>query len=157
MELKNLGNTSVKVPEIGMGTWKMGQPAGLRGYDSFELKSLQLGIELGMTLIDTAEIYGSERLVGHAIRNRRGEVFVATKVSASHLNYDGVLKACESSLRNLNIDAIDLYQVHWPNPSVPISETMRAMEKLADAGKTRFISVSNFSVEQMKGDSRGPF
>lgn len=144
MQLKDLGKTGVKVAEIGMGTSGMGF-----GTHNSDEKSLQLGLDLGMTFIDTAESYGSEELVGQAIRNRR-DVFVATKVSQNHLRYDSVLKACESSLKHLKISCIDLYQVHWPNPRIPISETMRAMENLADAGKIRFIGVSNFSVQQTK-------
>ncbi|MFQ5762659.1 MAG: aldo/keto reductase, partial [Candidatus Bathyarchaeia archaeon] len=104
--------------------------------------------DLGVNLIDTAEMYGegiSESIVGEAIRARRNEATVATKVSPTHLRYSSVLKAAERSLGRLGIREIDLYQIHWPNPLVPLKETMRAMEKLVSNGKIRYIGVSNFS------------
>jgi diketogulonate reductase-like aldo/keto reductase len=116
---------------------------------TIEKDSLKRGLQLGMNLIDTAEMYGngsSEKLVGEVIRGNRDDVFVATKVSPDHLRYDEVIEACEESLRRLDVKYIDLYQVHWPNSSVPIHETMRAMEKLVSEGKIRYIGVSNFSV-----------
>ena len=140
MELKELGSTGVKVPEIGLGAW---QSRG--GVEPF-----RRGVSLGAFLIDTAEIYGTEDLVGEAVKGRRDQVFIATKVSADHLRYDQVLGAAENSLRRLGTDYIDLYQIHWPNSSVPIRETMRAMETLVDEGKVRFIGVSNFSVRDLE-------
>jgi diketogulonate reductase-like aldo/keto reductase len=150
MEYRTLGKTNEKVPIIGMGTWAMGnRPSGSER--SSEIEALRRGIELGMSLIDTAEMYGygkGERLVGEAIRDRRNDVFVATKVSPDHFHYDDVLKSCEASLQRLSVKSIDLYQLHWPNPRIPIKETMRAMEQLVSQGKIRYIGVSNFSVEQ---------
>ena len=140
MEFKELGTTAVRLPEIGLGTWQY------RGGD----EPLRKGIELGAHLIDTAEIYGTEGIVGHAIRDRRDRAFVATKVSGNNLGYQDVLRAAEGSLRRLGIDQIDLYQIHWPDPGVPIRKTMRAMEELVDAGKVRFIGVSNFSVRELE-------
>jgi diketogulonate reductase-like aldo/keto reductase len=140
MELKPLGNTNVMVPEIGLGAWKY------RG----GVEPLRHGIALGASLIDTAEIYGTEEIVGHAIQGQRAQVFLATKVSGSHLRHDDVLRAAEASLRRLQIDVIDLYQIHWPNQSVPIKETMRAMESLVDSGHIRYIGVSNFSAFEMR-------
>jgi diketogulonate reductase-like aldo/keto reductase len=93
---------------------------------------LRRGIELGAFLIDTAEIYGTEEAVAEAIRGIRDRVFIATKVWAEHLRYDDVLPAAEASVRRLNAGYIDLYQIHWWNPNVPIQETMRAMEALVD-------------------------
>ena len=140
MELKELGRTGVMVPEIGLGTWKYsGGSAPLRR-----------GIDLGATLIDTAEMYRTEDAVGQAIAGRRDDVFLATKVLGSHLRYDQVLRAADESLRRLAVDRIDLYQIHWSNRSVPISETMRAMEELIDAGKVRYVGVSNFSVNELQ-------
>ena len=140
MEYKELGNTGVMLPEIGLGTWKYrGGPEPLRR-----------GIELGATLIDTAEMYRTEDAVGEAIRGIRERVFVATKVLGSHLRYDEVLRAAENSLRLLDDEVIDLYQIHWPNGGVPIQDTMRAMGELVDRGAVRYIGVSNFSVAQMK-------
>jgi len=150
MEFRPLGKTDEKVPVIGMGTWTMGNQAS--GNDrSTEIEALRRGIELGMVLIDTAEAYGygkAEGLVAEAVAGRRDEVLIATKVSPEHFHYDDVLMSCDSSLQRLGIKQIDLYQLHWPNPRVPIRESMRAMEQLVNQGKIRYIGVSNFSAEQ---------
>ena len=140
MEYRELGRTGVMIPEVGLGTWKYrGGPEPLRR-----------GVELGANLIDTAEMYRTEDAVGVAIKGLRDRVFVATKVLGSNLRYDQVLQAAEKSLRLLDDDVIDLYQIHWPSHSVPIAETMRAMEDLVDRGMVRYIGVSNFSVAQMQ-------
>jgi diketogulonate reductase-like aldo/keto reductase len=152
MQFRPLGKTKDRVPVIGMGTWKIGSTQSQAEWNS-QVEALRKGMDLGMTLIDTAEIYGSgksEQLVGEAVKSRRAEVFIATKVYPGHLHYDDVIRACNSSLQRLGINQIDLYQVHWPNPSIPIEETMRAMENLVSAGKVRYVGVSNFSVEQTK-------
>ncbi len=105
--------------------------------------ALRKGIGLGINLIDTAEIYETERLVAETTRGfKRDELFIATKIWLSHLRYDKVLKAAERSLRKLGCSYIDLYQVHWPNQSIPVEETMRAMSRLIDEGKVRRISVA---------------
>jgi len=140
MELKNLGNTGTMVPEIGLGTWNY----------SGGVEPLRNGIELGAYLIDTAEGYYTEDVVGQAIKGIRNKVFVATKVSGRHLGYDDVLRAAEGSLRLLNTDYIDLYQIHWPNSRFPIKETIRAMEKLVDSGLVKYIGVSNFLTDELK-------
>jgi diketogulonate reductase-like aldo/keto reductase len=140
MELKQLGNTGVRVPEIGLGVWKY------RG----GVEPLRRGIELGAFLIDTAEVYGTEDTVGQAVRGIRDRAFIATKVSGSHLRYDDVLRAAEASLRRLDTNTIDLYQIHWPNSRIPIQETMRAMEALVDRGLVKYIGVSNFSVHELR-------
>jgi diketogulonate reductase-like aldo/keto reductase len=150
MERRELGRTGEKISAIGMGTWKMG---GVRqDVRDHELKALRAGIELGLNLIDTAESYGdgkAEMLVGEAIRGIRDEVFIATKVSPHNFNYESVLKACESSVERLHVKFVDLYQLHWPNPLVPIKETMKAMEELVSRGRIRYIGVSNFSVDEL--------
>lgn len=139
MELKFLGNTKVKLPEIGLGTWQyQGDPANLKK-----------GVEMGSFMIDTAENYGTEPIVGEAIRNIQDKVFIATKVSGSHLRYDQVIQAAEHSLSRLGVNCIDLYQIHWPDPSVPIRETMKAMEYLVDIKVIKHIGVSNFSTAQL--------
>ena len=140
MEMKKLGNSGVMVPEIGLGTWN---------YKGGVLP-LRKGIELGATLIDSAEGYYTEDIVGEAIKGIRDKVFIATKVSGRHLGHDDILGAAEGSLRLLQTDYIDLYQIHWPNPSFPLKDTIRSMETLVDRGLVRFIGVSNFSVEEMK-------
>jgi len=140
MELKELGGTGVMVPEIGLGTWKYhGGTAPLRR-----------GVELGAFLIDTAEMYRTEDAVGQAVQGIRDQVFIATKVLGSHLRRDQVLRAAEGSLGQLGVDRIDLYQLHWSDPNVPIKETMGAMESLVDRGVVRYIGVSNFSVQEME-------
>lgn len=140
MELKELGETGVMVPEIGLGTWRY------RG----GVEPLRKGIELGATLIDTAEGYYTEDAIGEAVKGVREKVFIATKVSGRNLGYDNVLRAAEGSLHELGTDYIDLYQVHWPNSSYPMKETMRAMETLINRGIVRFIGVSNFDVEELE-------
>src|SRR5712671_2725182 len=140
IELKQLGDTGVMVPEIGLGTWKY------RG----GVEPLRRGIELGAYLIDTAEIYRTENVVGQAIQGMRERVFIATKVSGEHLRSDAVLRAADASLRLLGTEVIDLYQIHWPNARAPIKETMQAMETLVDRGQVRYIGVSNFSLRELR-------
>ena len=140
MNYKQLGNTDIKIPEIGLGTWNY------RG----GVEPLRKGIELGANLIDTAEGYYTEDIVGEAVEGMREEVIIATKVSGRHLGYDDVLWACENSMQKLLTDYIDLYQIHWPNPSFPIKGTMEALEKLVDEGLVHYVGVSNFSVDEMK-------
>ncbi len=140
MEYKQLGNTDVMVPEIGLGAWKY------KG----GVEPLRRGIELGANLIDTAEMYRTEDVVGQAIKDVRDQVLLATKVSGSHLKYDDVLRAAEASLRLLDTACIDLYQIHWPSRSVPIQDTLRAMEQLVDRGQVKYIGVSNFSTDELR-------
>jgi diketogulonate reductase-like aldo/keto reductase len=140
MEVKQLGNTGVMLPEIGLGFWRY------KG----GVEPIRKGIELGAVLLDTAEIYGTEPVVGAATADIRDRVFIATKVSGDHLRHDAVLRAAEGSLKNLATDVIDLYQIHWPNPAVQIKETMRAMETLVDRGLVRFIGVSQFSTAELR-------
>lgn len=147
MKTTLLGNTGERVPVIGQGTWKMGQDPAKR---SQEIEALRKGIENGATLIDTAEIYSggeSERIVAEAISDVRDQIFLVTKVWPTNASYDGVLRAAAGSLRRLRTDRIDLYLLHWPSAEHPISETMRAMRKLAEDGSVRYIGVSNFSDE----------
>ena len=132
------------MPAIGQGTWMIeGEPGAV--------EALRTGLDLGMTHVDTAEMYGSgkaEDVVARAIRGRREEVFLVSKVLPSNASYDGTLRACERSLRRLDTDRLDLYLLHWES-KYPIAETMRALEKLASDGRTRFIGVSNFDVPQV--------
>ncbi len=149
MQYKRLGSTEVDIPVIGQGCM------GIGGYfdvdasqDEHFVRTLRAGIEAGLTFIDTAEAYGSghsEELVGQALAGQRDKVFIATKVSPEHLGKADLEKAAESSLRRLNIEHIDLYQVHWPHPAIPIRETMEAMERLVRRGLVRFIGLSNFT------------
>ena len=137
------------VPALGQGTWGMGES---KNAHADEVAALRLGIDLGMTLIDTAEIYGdggSEKVVADAIEGQRDRVFVVTKVSPRNASRTGLPKACERSLKRLRIDAIDLYLLHWPS-NTPLAETVEAFEQLRSAGKIRRWSVPNFDVEDMK-------
>jgi diketogulonate reductase-like aldo/keto reductase len=121
--------------------------------DEAGIEALRLGLDLEMKFIDTAEMYGaghSEEVVARALEGRRDKVFVASKVSPRHFAYDDVLAAANRSLKRLGLKQMDLYQLHWPSSRIPISETMRAMEKLVSDGLTRYIGVSNFSVEQIR-------
>jgi diketogulonate reductase-like aldo/keto reductase len=149
LEKRELGRTREKIPAIGMGTWEVGDAQDERR--ALEIQAIREGIELGMTMIDTAEMYGygnAEKLVGQAIKGMRDDVFIASKVSPQHFGYEDVLSSCESSIRRLGVEHIDLYQLHWPSHEVPIQETMKAMEELVSHGKIRYIGISNFSVTQ---------
>src|SRR6266700_3959966 len=137
------------VPALGQGAWGMGESKSAHGD---EVAALRLGIDLGMTLVDTAEIYGdggSEKVVTDAIEGQRDRVFVVTKVSPGNASRTGLPKACERSLKLLRIDTIDLYLLHWPSKT-PLAETVKAFEQLRSAGKIRRWGVSNFDVEDMK-------
>jgi len=135
-----LGNTNDRLPEVGLGTWNY----------TGGVEPLKRGIALGACLIDTAESYGTEEIVGEAVKGVRQCVFLATKVSPRHFRHRDLLLAADRSLQRLRTDYIDLYQLHWPNYLVPIEETMAAMERLVELGKIRFIGVSNFSVSELR-------
>ncbi len=152
MEYRGLGKSGERISTIGMGTWQIGDVQKGRERED-QLLALKRGVDLGINLIDTAEMYGdgkAEELVGEAFRGQRDSVFIASKVSPGHLHHDDVISACDRSLQRLGMRHIDLYQVHWPNQRVPIRETMGAMEKLVRDAKIRYIGVSNFSVEQTR-------
>ena len=137
------------VPALGMGTWNMGDAPARR---ADELATLRLGLDLGCTLVDTAEMYGeglSEELVGEALQGRRNEAFVVTKVYPHNASKAGTVAACERSLRRLRTDRIDLYLLHWRG-SVPLAETMLALMALQKAGKIRHYGVSNLDLADMQ-------
>jgi len=136
------------VPVLGMGTWNMGEQRASRGE---EIASLQHGIELGMGLIDTAEMYGdgaAEVLVGEAIAGRREQVFLVSKFYPQNASRRGTLAACERSLARLGTDCIDLYLLHWRG-NVPFAETVEALERLQLQGKIRHWGVSNLDAADM--------
>lgn len=150
MITRPLGRGGPPVPVIGQGTWHMGEDSRAR---ASEVAALRLGLELGLTHIDTAEMYGdgrAEEIVGEAIADRRAEALVTTKVMPSHASYDGTLRAFEASLKRLRTSYIDLYLLHWWGNRHPIAETMRAMETLVERGLLRYIGVSNFDVPQLE-------
>jgi diketogulonate reductase-like aldo/keto reductase len=143
------GVTGVMIPVIGQGTWMI---EGSRQREQQAVGALRAGIDLGMTHIDTAEMYGNghvEELVGEAIAGRRAQIFLTSKVLPSNASYEGTLRACERSLARLGTDHLDLYLLHWEG-RYPIAETMRAMERLIDQRLIRFAGVSNFDVPQVK-------
>ncbi|PWC57703.1 oxidoreductase [Azospirillum sp. TSH7] len=138
-----------EVPALGQGTWMMAEGRGDR---AAEIAALRAGIDRGMTLIDTAEMYGdgaSEELVGEAIAGRRDRLFIVTKVLPSNASRIGTVKACERSLKRLGIDRIDLYLLHWRG-GVPLEETVEAFQSLIQAGKIARWGVSNFDVDDLE-------
>lgn len=144
------------VPVLGQGTWMMGEKAARRRE---EIEALRLGVSLGMTLVDTAEMYGegaTERLVGEALDGLRDEVFLVSKVYPHNASQRGVIAACERSLERLRTDRLDLYLLHWRG-DVPLEETIAGFEALRQAGKIRHWGVSNFDVDDMEAlfDARG--
>ncbi|MCX8201314.1 MAG: aldo/keto reductase [Candidatus Caldarchaeum sp.] len=151
MEKKILGKTGEAIAAIGFGTWGIGgRETADYSMDDKAVEAIRYAVELGMNHIDTAEIYAAghaEELVGEAVKIfPRDEVFIASKVWPSNLRYEDVLKSCRRSLERLRLKYLDLYMVHWPNPRIPIDETMKAMEKLVKDGLIRYIGVSNFDV-----------
>ncbi len=137
------------VPRLGLGTWRMGESAAAR---KDEIAALKLGMDLGMTLIDTAEMYGeggAEEVVAEAIRGRRDEVFVVSKFYPYHAARAQLMRACEGSLARLRVDAIDLYLLHWRG-AVPFPETVQTLERLVADGKIRRWGVSNLDVPDLE-------
>jgi diketogulonate reductase-like aldo/keto reductase len=146
---RSFGWTGIKVPVIGQGTWRI--ECGL-DEESNPIEALRLGLKLGLTHIDTAEMYGRgriEKLVAEAITGQRDKVFLVSKVLPSHASYEGTIRACKRSLKRLKTEWLDLYLLHWPG-NIPINETMHAMEELVKEGLIQFIGVSNFDVEELQ-------
>ncbi|MCU0535959.1 MAG: aldo/keto reductase [Hydrococcus sp. Prado102] len=138
-----------EIPILGQGTWRMGEKTSQK---QAEIDALRLGIELGMTLIDTAEMYGeggAEKVVAEAISGRRDEVFLVSKFYPYNASYQGVIKACDRSLSRLKTDYLDLYLLHWRG-SIPLSETLEALQHLKQAGKILDYGVSNFDTDDME-------
>jgi aryl-alcohol dehydrogenase-like predicted oxidoreductase len=162
MKKRSLGNTDIQITPILMGTWQAGKRMWVGIEDEESIKAIRAAYEAGITTIDTAEVYGeghSEQIVAKALSDVRDKVVYATKVFANHLKYEQVIEACDRSLKNLNTDYIDLYQIHWPSGSfkneiVPIEETMSALNQLKEQGKIRAIGVSNFSRAQLEEASQ---
>jgi len=138
-----------RVPALGMGTWNMGDDRATRAE---ELATLRLGLDMGLRLIDTAEMYGeglSESLIGEAIAGRRDEVFLVSKVYPHNASRHGIAAACERSLRRLGTDRLDLYLLHWRG-DVPFEETVEGLQALQHAGKIRYYGVSNLDLSDME-------
>ena len=139
----------ITMPTLGQGTWFMGESSSAK---KEEIAALQHGIDLGMTLIDTAEMYasgGAEKVTGEAIAGRRDKIFLVSKVLPGNASRKGTVAALERSLQRLKTDYLDLYLLHWRG-SYPLSETFEAMEQLVDAGKIRAYGVSNFDLDDME-------
>ncbi|GAC1299615.1 MAG: aldo/keto reductase [Myxococcales bacterium] len=147
MDLKPFGNTAAHVPALGQGTWQLEQADRRHA-----LAALRRGVELGLTHVDTAEMYGSgavEELVGEALDGLRDQVFLATKVLPQNASYEGTLAACERSLRRLRTDRVDLYLLHWPGAH-PLEETFRAFAELRRSGKALHTGLSNFDEDGLR-------
>jgi len=164
MKFESLHNE--RIPKIGFGTWSIG--GGMspdHSKDARSLKALRSALEIGYRHFDTAEMYASghsEELLGQAVRESgisREELFITSKVNASHLHYDDVLRACERSFHHLGMDYLDLYLIHWPSGGIPLKETFRALNQLVRTGRVRHIGISNFDVrllEQAQAESETP-
>lgn len=152
MEAKVLGWTNEKISPLILGAWEYGSPSIIEEQNA--IKIITKAIESGINAIDIAESYwngSSERIVGKTIKQfKRDEVFIITKVSPEHLRYNDVLRAADASLKRLDTTYIDLYLVHAPNQYVPIRETAKAMERLFNEGKIRYVGVSNFSLPLLR-------
>lgn len=137
------------IPSMGLGTWHMGERIG---NPKTEVDALVRGLDLGAALIDTAEMYargGAERVVGSAIKGRRDEVFIVSKILPHNASFDGTIRACENSLQRMEIESIDLYLLHWPG-NHPLEDTVSAFEQLKTDGKIRHWGVSNFDTSDMQ-------
>ena len=161
MEFTQIANTGIRASRIGLGTWAIGGWMWGGADDDAAVATIHRALESGVTLIDTAPAYGqghSEDVVGRALKGRRESVVIATKVGLEWDEHKDVRrnasaariqKEIEDSLRRLQTEYVDIYQVHWPDPAVPMDETAKAMQSLYDAGKIRAVGVSNFSPAQM--------
>ena len=145
------------LPKIGFGTWKIGGKSSADPKtDSISMAALHSALEIGYTHFDTAEMYANghaEELLGKAVRSsqvKREALFITSKVMPAHLKYDQVLNSCENSLRNLNMEYIDLYLIHWPQTGMKLQETFRALNKLVRDGKVKHLGVSNFNLKLLK-------
>ncbi|AFZ13495.1 2,5-didehydrogluconate reductase [Crinalium epipsammum PCC 9333] len=152
MQTLNLLSGQV-IPVLGMGTWQMGENPKHR---QDEINALCHGLDIGLSLIDTAEMYGeggAEEVIAQAIANRRSQAFVVSKVYPHNASIKGAIAACERSLQRLKTDYLDLYLLHWRG-SIPLTETLQAFQTLQQAGKIRSYGVSNFDVKDMESASK---
>ncbi len=153
MEYTNLGKSDLKVSVIGLGAWQAGAKGWGKIVDSDVKNAILTSIEMGLNFIDTAEVYGdghSESVIGEVIKDIRDEIIIATKASGSHLKPEYLERALDGSLKRLNTNYIDLYQLHWPDIYTSLKQTMKTLEKMANDGKVRYIGLSNFSVCQIE-------
>ena len=145
MEVREFNRSGRKISALGVGTWELSSDL------NENVKALKYALNNGINFLDTAEIYNTENVVAEAIKGyNRESIFIASKIWPTHFHYDDVIKACENSLKKLETDYIDLYQLHWSNKSIEIKETMKAMEKLKEDGRIKNIGISNFSLLETK-------
>ena len=154
MRKVKLGKTGESIPVLGIGTWGIKKRKSKEFYDSWR-ETIRKGIELGMTHIDTAEFYGqglSERVLGEIIKeHNRDDLFITSKLFPKHFGKSAMKRACDKSLKRLGIKNLDLYLIHWPSfVGSKIKKHMEVMEELINEGKTRYIGVSNYSVDQFE-------
>ena len=166
MQTKQLGNSELHITPIGFGAWAIGGGGWTFGWgaqdDQESIAAINHALDLGINWIDTAAVYGlghSEEIVAQALKGRSNRPYIFTKCSliwdekgkiGNSLKPDSLRQEVEASLRRLDIETIDLYQIHWPNPDSEIEEGWTTLAKLKDEGKVRYIGVSNFNVEQLK-------
>jgi myo-inositol catabolism protein IolS len=158
MQYRSLGKTKIEITPIIFGGWQAGKSGWTNIDDTETIAAHRAAFDSGILTFDTAEAYGegySERILAQALGDKRDQIVIASKVFADHLKADQIVEACERSLKNLNTDRIDLYQIHWPSGSfgtdvVPIEESMGTLSKLKESGKIRAIGVSNFSRAQLE-------
>ena len=160
MEIRTLGESELRVSAIGLGTWALGNDFFGHVDDEESIAAIRAGLDNGINLVDTAPAYGaghSEEVVGKAIHGRRDDVVVATKVGVHrteddfirNLKPESIRQEVEDSLRRLDVDVIDLYQIHWPDPNTPIEDSLEELDKARQAGKFRYLGVSNFDKKLM--------
>jgi myo-inositol catabolism protein IolS len=152
MQQRRLGSSQVSISEIGLGTWGMSGAFWGAADDSESVRVIHQALDLGVTLVDTAEAYGwghAEEVVGKALVGRRQQAVIATKAAPNHLEPAQAVKALEESLQRLQTDYVDVYFIHWPNPDVPLGATMDAFERLRAEGRIRALGVSNFGAKEM--------
>ena len=161
MEYRQLGLSDLKVSEVGLGTWAIGSEFYGKTDDQESIRTIRAAIDSGINLIDTAPAYGNghaEEVVGRAIEGRRDEIVLATKVGVKRkgkqfprdLRPESIRQEIDDSLRRLNVDVIDLYQIHWPDPDTPIEVALGELLKIQETGKFRYLGVSNFKTDLLK-------
>jgi aryl-alcohol dehydrogenase-like predicted oxidoreductase len=161
MQRRRLGKNGPELTVIGFGAWAIGGPWQFgwgRVDDDESIKAIHAALDNGINWIDTAAVYGfghSEKVVGKAIKGIRDKVFIATKCgfvndgagnAVNNNSPEGIRKEVEESLKRLGTDCIDLYQIHWPDPNVPVEDSWHTMAEIQKEGKVRFIGVSNFNI-----------
>jgi myo-inositol catabolism protein IolS len=152
MQQRRVGSSPVSISQIGLGTWGMSGAFWGAADDAESIRVIHRALELGVTLIDTAEAYGkghAEEVVGDALSGRRGSAVIATKVAPNNLDPQKLEDALEGSMKRLRTDYVDIYFVHWPDPATPIGPTIERLERLRAEGKVRAVGVSNFGIKEL--------